>query len=257
MMNFKHLLPALFFTLVVSSASADDGIQWILDKYDVSAPVSLIPAEGLHGWTAHYGKPLTRTKWTNKGGKLFLEKIGNEYEHELNDLVTEKQYTNFILDFDWVATKGCNSGVKYRLKDFGAVGAKINWSETFGWLGCEYQVLDDPNNHEGNKGNGEWSTAALYSALAPNKEKKKLHPFGEVNHGRIVVLDHHIEHWLNGENVLEYEMGSDAWKEAHAKSKFANAEGFGKNPTGFIMLQDHGHQITYEKIVIREIKAAK
>ncbi|GHT17245.1 hypothetical protein FACS1894189_2770 [Planctomycetales bacterium] len=75
--------------------------------------------------------------------------------------------------------------------------------------------------------------------------------------GTIAVLDNHIEHWLNGEKMLEYETNSDAWNETRAKSGFARAEGFGQSPTGSIMLQDHGHQITDEKIVIREIGKVK
>jgi hypothetical protein len=88
-----------------------------------------------------------------------------------------------------------------------------------------------------------------------------LNPYGEVNTGRIVVLDNHVEHWLNGKKVLQYEIGSDAWNKAISTSKYsrddAKAEGFGENPSGFIMLQDHQHTITFEKIVIREIGSKK
>jgi hypothetical protein len=253
---FSSLILFLFVSSSgITAEDSDAGIQWILDRYQVSEPVSLIPKKGLDGWTTHYGKDAAQTKWSNKDGKLVLDLDDKDHEH--GDLVTAKPYTNFILDFAWIASKGCNSGVKFRLKDFGEIGAKVNYSKTFGWLGCEYQILDDSNNGEGKKGQGQWAAASLYSMFAPDKEKKRLNPHGKANEGRIVVLDNHIEHWLNGEKVLEYDIGSDVWNKALAEGKFARAKKFGANPTGFIMLQDHGHTVSFEKIEIREIVRKK
>jgi hypothetical protein len=239
--------------MLSAADNPDAGIEPLLSGYKVSAPVSLIPDKGLDGWTAHWGKPLTKTRWKNTDGKLELLPPGKDDGRENGDIVTKKQYSNFILDFDWIASKGCNSGVKFRLKDFGAVGAKINYSKTFGWLGIEYQILDDFNNREGTKEDGRWSSAALYSMFAPDKDKKHLQPHGKMNSGRLVVLDNHIEHWLNGERVLQYDIGSEVWNKAFEGGKFARAKGFGENPSGFIMLQDHGHAVTITKLVIREV----
>jgi len=258
---FPVLLAAFCLSAFADDRFPNSDIQWILDQYQVSEPASLIPAEGLAGWTWHYGKEINQAKWSNQDGKLFLDRSNRTRDLPGGDLVTAKQYTNFVLDFAWVATRGCNSGIKYRLKDFGAEGAKVNYSNDFGWLGCEYQILDDPNNGEGSKDDGRWSTASLYSVFAPDTEKKKLNPNGQVNTGRIVVLDNHIEHWLNGEKVLQYEVGSETWKNAIGKSKFwredAKAPGFGENPSGFLMLQDHQNTITFEKVIIREIGSKK
>jgi len=260
-MNRKIAFFPMFFAAFCLSAAADErfpdsDVQWIFDQYNVSEPVSLIPAEGFTGWTKPYGNEIpSRFKWTNQGGKFVLDYSDKTRDFSGGDLVTAKQYTNFVLDFVWIAAKGCNSGIKYRLKDFGPDGAKVNYSKDFGWLGCEYQILDDANNGENNK------TASLYTVFNPDKDKKKMNPFGEVNTGRIVVLDNHVEHWLNGVKVLEYEVGSEKWKAAVSKSKFsrpdAKAEGFGENPTGFLMLQDHQNTITFEKVVIREIGEKK
>ena len=257
--------PLLFVAFCLSSVATEQfpnsDIQWILEQYQVSEPVSLIPTEGLAGWTWHYGKEITQARWSVRDGKLILDRSDRTRGLPEGDLVTAKQYTNFILDFAWVATRGANSGIKFRLKNFGAAGAKVNYSSTFGWLGCEYQIVDDNNNAEGTNDGGKRSAGSLYSVFAADKEKKKLNPFGEANSGRIVVLDNHVEHWLNGEKVLQYEIGSEMWKDAIAKSKYsredAKVEGFGENPTGFIMVQDHQHAITFDKIVIREIGAKK
>ena len=255
------LLLAVFCPSGIADEQFPDGdIQWILDQYQVSEPVSLISAEGFTGWTKYDGKTVpSPAKWTNKEGKFALEYSDETKNSPGGELVSARQYTNFVLDFAWVASKGCNSGVKYRLKKFSRT--LDNRSAISSWLGCEYQILDDFNKSEGNRGDGQWSAAALYNMFAPDKEKKRLNPHGGVNTGRIVVLDNHIEHWLNGEKVVECEVKSDAWKGALAQSKFptllVSPEGFGENPSGFIMLQDHGSTITFEKIVIWEIGAKK
>jgi hypothetical protein len=249
------LLIACCLSGVADERFPDGDIQWILDQYQVSEPVSLIPAEGLAGWTRQGGGKLPNpSKWSNQEGKILFERSDRTRRFPGGALVTAKQYTNFVLDFAWIATKGCNSGIKYRFKNFGE-----GWISR--WLGCEYQILDDFNKSEGSRDDGQWSAAALYNVLAPDKTKKTLNPFGEVNTGRIVVLDNHIEHWLNGKKVLECEVGSDVWNQAVAQSKFseedANVKGFGENPAGFLMLQDHGDSITFEKIAIREIGQKK
>lgn len=239
---------------IVGAEQENNGIEWIVDKYKVSEPISLIPQKNLEGWTAHYGKEPAKGKWILEDGKLTCG--GSKNNHLNGDLVSKNEYENFILDFEWINSQGGNSGIKYKLKDFGKIGATINQSDTFGWLGCEYQILDDDNNREGKSNKGKNSAASLYSTIAASKDKK-LNPHGQPNSGRIIVTDEHIEHWLNGEKVLEYNLNSDDWKNAFAKSKYAKAEGFAKNKKGFIMLQDHGNKITFTKINIREIKPKK
>ena len=247
---FSLLLFAAFcFSAIAAEDFPDADIRWILDQYNVSEPVSLIPVEGFAGWTKSGGAKIPdQSKWTNKEGKLVLEYSDSTEDYAGGEIVTAKQYTNFVLDFAWIASEKCNSGIKYRFKKF--VNPDKNTSS---WLGCEYQILDDGKSTNQGKG----STASLYEMFAADKEKKRLNPHGEVNTGRIIVLDTHIEHWLNGEKVLVCVVGNDAWKKAYAESKFptlqVNPEGFGENPTGFLMLQDHGRAISFEKIIIREI----
>jgi len=230
----------------------DSDIQWILDQYHTTEPVSLIPAEGLTGWARYGGEALAaQSKWRSQEGKIIFENSDSTRNFQGGDLVTAKQYTNFVLDFAWIASQRCNSGIKYRIKDFGRTGAR----HATGWLGCEYQILND-----GTESNRE-STASLYHVFAPDSTKKRVNPHGQVNTGRIIVLDNHLEHWLNGEKVMQCEVGSEEWKEAIKASKFIrdNGEffGFGENPTGSIILQDHGHTVTFEKLVIREIGEKK
>jgi len=257
---FLLLLAAFCLSGIADERFPDSDIQWILDQYYVSEPVSLIPAEGLAGWTRTGGREIaSQSRWSSQGGTLILEHSERTRNFQGGDIVTARQYTNFVLDFAWVASRGTNSGIKYRLKNF---GPRVEYSETHGWLGPEYQILDDFNRREGTSGDGRWSAASLYYVLAPDREKKRLNPHGELNTGRIVVLDNHIEHWLNGVKVLQGEVGSDTWNEAIAQSKFLResarpGDGFGENPTGYILLQDHGNTITFETLVIREIGGRK
>ena len=261
-MNPKYAWIPLLFAVCYHASFADErfpdsDIQWILEQYHVSEPTSLIPDEGLAGWTRYGGGQIANpSKWTNQDRKLVFEYSERTQTFQGRDIVTEKQYTNFVLDFVWMASRGCNSGIKYRIKNFGDTGLP----EARYWLGCEFQILDTFHHIEVD-GDPILSAASLYELFAPNKGTKKLNPFGEVNTGRIIVMNNHIEHWLNGKKVMQCEVGSDAWQQAVAKSKFSDEQGvgfgFGENASGFISLQDHGNTITFEKIVIREIGAKK
>ncbi|MDR2705600.1 MAG: DUF1080 domain-containing protein [Planctomycetaceae bacterium] len=198
----------------------------------VGTKTSLIQANTLDGWTTINGK-IPGNAWSVEDGVLHLHGKGG-------DVMTDREYKNFVLDFTWTIAKGGNSGIKYRFKKFDGKG----------WLGLEYQILDDFNTKEGEKPKN--NTATLYDILTTNNSKVlKLHE--ELNHGRIVVNGNKIEHWLNGKKVLEVWVGSETWKQAIADSKFKDITGFGENAVGRIMVQDHGCEVRFHDITIREI----
>jgi hypothetical protein len=101
--------------------------------------------------------------------------------------------------------------------------------------------------------NGNRKASALYDIMPPN-DKKKLKPVGEFNQIRLVVKGNHIEHWLNGEKVVEYERGSEALKELIAKSKFNKNPEFGTFSKGHILLQEHGDKVWYRNVKVRALK---
>ena len=136
------------------------------------------------------------------------------------------------------AAKGANSGVKYFI------------IRERGSLGHEYQVIDDINHPDGVRGNHQ--TASFYDVLAPAKDKP-LKPVGEFNTSRILVKGQTVKHFLNGKVVLTYELGSDEVKAAVAKSKFRKLEKFGVRLAGHILLQDHGDEVWYRNIRIRDL----
>lgn len=149
-------------------------------------------------------------------------------------IITKEHYTDFELIFDWKISGSGNSGVKYR--------ARKN-------LGLEYQVLDDKGHPNGK--NPLTRAGSIY-ALYPASDDKTLKPVGEWNTGRILVQGNHVEHWLNGEQVLEAEIGSDEWKKRFAASKYHKHDGFG-TWTGNILLQDHSDPVWYRNVRIREL----
>jgi hypothetical protein len=192
----------------------------------------LLQKDSLDGWTTTGGKT-PGDAWSVIDGVLHLKSKGG-------DIMTDREYKNFVLDFTWTIAKGGNSGVKYRFKKFDGKG----------WLGIEYQVLDDFNIGEGKKLKN--NTATLYDIL-PTSGSKVLQPHEEINHGRIIVNGNRIEHWLNGKKVVDVLVGSKAWKKGIAESKFNDVPGFGENALGRIMVQDHGSEVWFHDISIREI----
>jgi hypothetical protein len=213
--------------VIVQKKNAAQSVQLI-----VGTKTSLIRDNTLDGWTTIGGK-IPGNAWRVEDGVLHLHGKGG-------DVMTDREYKNFILDFTWTIAKGGNSGIKYRFKKYDGKG----------WLGLEYQVLDDFNTKEGEKSKN--STATLYDIL-PTNNSKILKSHEELNHGRIVVNGNKIEHWLNGRKVVEVLAGSERWNKAVAASKFKDVVEFGENAVGRIMVQDHGCEVRFHDITIREI----
>ena len=152
------------------------------------------------------------------------------------DIITRDTYEQFDFRFEWKVAKGSNSGVKYFI------------IRERGSLGHEYQVIDDAGYPDG----GRHSTASFYDVLAPSKDKP-IKPAGEFNSSRILVKGQTVKHFLNGKVVLTYQLGSDEVKAAVAKSKFRRLEVFGTRLAGHVLLQDHGGEVWYRNIRIRDL----
>jgi hypothetical protein len=154
------------------------------------------------------------------------------------DLLSLDTYSEFDLMWDWkIAPKG-NSGVKYFV------------TAERGGIGHEYQMLDDATEAEG-KDNGKHSTASFYDVMAPFPNKvAALKPAGEWNNSRVYVRGSKVEHWLNGQKVFEYTLGSPAVKAAVQNSKFKNVPHFGERVKGHILLTDHNDEAWFRNIKI-------
>jgi hypothetical protein len=164
------------------------------------------------------------------------------------DLVTKASYTNFELEFEWRVSKAGNSGVFWHMKEdkamISANGNSPNWLDNY-----EYQVLDDIDFYDKKPSR---SAGALYDLITPNASKT-LKPVGQYNTARIVVKGNHIEHWLNGTKVLEFENNSPAMNALLADSKFKTNPTYGQSAEGLVMFQHHGQQVWYRNIRIRKL----
>ena len=164
------------------------------------------------------------------------------------DIVTTDLYGDFELKFDFKITEGANSGVKYY------VDTDINKGPGSS-IGLEYQILDDENHPDAKLGNHEGSRtlASLYD-LIQAKPEKPVNPVGEWNSGRIVSADNHVEHWLNGVKVLEYERRSDEYRKLVSESKYDQWPEFGEKDRGHILLQDPGDRVAFRNIKIKNLE---
>jgi hypothetical protein len=175
--------------------------------------------------------------WKIEDGAITLDGEGG------GDLITKDEYKNFELSIDWKISEGGNSGIMYHVSEDTVYHNTYN-------SGPEMQVLDDERHPDAKKGvNGNRKAGALYDLIPLSTPA--VNPAGEWNTARLVVKDGHVEHWLNGKKVVEYQIGSPEWDSLIEKSKFAPMKGFGREEQGHIALQDHGHKVWFKNIKIR------
>ncbi|MBK8084510.1 MAG: DUF1080 domain-containing protein [Devosia sp.] len=181
-------------------------------------------------WRAWRGTGIP-PQWTIRGGVI-------EHEPGGGDLVSVESFRNFELGFEWRISAGGNSGVIYRSsEDFRAPYQ----------TGAEYQILDNAGHADGRS--PVTAAASAYGLYAPSADLTR--PVGEWNTARIVVNGNHVQHWLNGIQVLDYEIGSPDWKVRVARSKFAVWPEYGTIASGHIGLQDHGNPVAYRNLMIK------
>lgn len=157
------------------------------------------------------------------------------------DIITKDQFGDFELELDWKVGEGGNSGIFYRAVE------GLEWI----YHGApEFQLLDDARHRDGR--NPLTSAGANYGLYAP--PRGVVRPAGEWNTARVVARGAHVEHWLNGRKVVEYEQGSEEWTKLVAGAKFAAWPRYGKAMRGHIGLQEHGGMVEFRNIRIRELK---
>ncbi|WP_223649999.1 3-keto-disaccharide hydrolase [Hymenobacter psoromatis] len=199
------------------------------------------------GWRSAKSPTFPAAGWQIADGMITVLPSEGKEAANGGDIVTKAEYQAFDLSFEFKLTPGANSGVKY----FVTLAEKTDGSA----IGLEYQVLDDALHPDAKLGrDGDRTLASLYDLKTADKPARFVHPIGEWNVGRVVVYpNNHVEHYLNGAKVLEYERGSPAFRELVAQSKYHVWPNFGEAPAGHLLLQDHGNRVSFRSIKLKQL----
>jgi hypothetical protein len=198
----------------------------------------LFDGTSLAGWRGYRKPDPAGTRWKVTDGALCIPHDDGSDTLGQRDIVSSDEFDAFDLNFEWKVGPGSNSGLKYFVTENRDAA-----------IGHEYQIIDDERHEDAKVAGGERQTASFYDVKAASSHPTR--PIGEWNRSRVLVTGNHVEHWLNGVKVLEYELGSPAMAAAVADSKFKGIAGFGTRVKGHILLQDHGEAVCFRNVKIR------
>jgi Domain of Unknown Function (DUF1080) len=231
-----------------------------------AAPNSLTRAERDAGWQLLFdGKTFKGWRglgydsvptghWTVENGAIKkiasgnVPKIADGQPAVGGDLMSIGAFQDFELTWEWKVTPGANSGLKYNVSEEFSLKNASNHAA----LGWEFQLLEDSLSDDNKIPSHR--AGSLYEMIPPGANKT-LRPVGNWNTAKLVLIGSKGEHWLNGQKVLEYDMNSPEFKALFAKSKYKNIAGFADRRKGHIILQDHGDEVYFRSIKVREVRA--
>lgn len=213
--------------------------------------IIMFDGSNLNGWRG-YGRKDMPKAWIIEEGALKIKgsgkgEAGNKQDG--GDIIFDRKFKNFELTFEWKVSKGGNSGIFYLAQE---IEGQPIWKSS-----PEYQILDNENHLDARMGkNGNRQSASLYDLIPAVPQNSK--PFGEWNTGSIIVYKGTVIHTQNGETVLEYHLWTDDWKRMVDDSKFKGWEEFinagGENQEGYIGFQDHGDDVWFRNIKVKELE---
>ncbi len=238
-MKKKLMLGLVITTIVLISCSTSKNTENTLSKDEKAGGYTLLfDGKTMDGWRTYQNQPTA--SWSVDSGTLHCKGSSANYGAITADLMTDKQYENFDFKVDWKISPKGNSGILYLVTE----------DNPYSYLsGPEYQIIDDKNFPEKLE---DWQYTAANYAMNPAPTAVP-NPVGEWNHTRIVVNDNHVEHWLNGKKVVEYELHSADWNKRKAEGKWKDDASYGLSKKGYITFQNHGSEAWFKNIKIKEL----
>ena len=186
-------------------------------------------------WRGYKKADMSGLRWQVQDGAICLPKADGADTRGNRDIISTDTFGDFDLTWQWKVETGSNSGLKYFVTETRDAA-----------IGHEYQLIETTH---ADAASTERRTASFYDVKAATGAEAK--PAGQWNTSRVLVQGNHVEHWLNGRKVLEYELGSPETLALVQDSKFKDTAGFGTKVKGHILLQDHGDAVCYRSIKIR------
>lgn len=244
----KNLLLPILISLFTISLSAQNNLPNVLTENEVREGWKLLwDGKTTNGWRGAKLNTFPKKGWSIKDGILRVHKSGGAESANGGDIVTTKKYKNFILKVDFKITKGANSGIKYFVDSDMNKGAGSA-------IGCEFQILDDDNHPDAKLGvKGNRTLGSLYDLIPSERGGSFNFDMNGFNTATVIVMDNKVEHWLNGVKVVEYERNTQMFNALVAYSKYKNWPDFGNLKEGNILLQDHGDEVFFKNIKIKEL----
>lgn len=236
----------LFLATACGTSSTNEGnnttVEQDVEVMEENEWKSLFNGENLEGWTS-FGKSTVGEAWKVEDGVIHFDAESKKKDGVSGgDLVTKETFKDFHLKLEWKISENGNSGIMFYVVDNGEYMRPYH-------TGPEYQLLDNDGHPDGKITSHR--TADLYDLIVSSEEPVK--PVGEWNLTEIISENGKLEFYLNGVNTVTTTMWTDEWDEMVSKSKFKDMPGFGKYQEGKIALQDHGDDIWFRNIMIKEL----
>ncbi|MCF8381611.1 MAG: DUF1080 domain-containing protein [Bacteroidales bacterium] len=199
--------------------------------------ISLFNGIDLSGWRSFHSD--TIEGWTVEDSCLTALGKGGDLG---GDIISTDKFENFILELEWKIEPEGNSGIMFHVLEDG-------YKTTYE-TGPEYQLIDDKGFPEPLE---DWQTTAANYAMHKASDNKQINPVGEFNKTKIVVDSSHVEHWINGVKVVEYELWSEEWLKLKESGKWKDYPDYGMAKSGYISLQDHGSKTWFRNIRLKKL----
>jgi hypothetical protein len=245
-LHYITLIVCAIFTVGLISAKGfvEPGLNQLSETEKAEGFILIFDGKTPTGWRGYNRDAFPAAGWSVENGVLFCKGNSGEGRRLGGDIIFDQKFKDFHLKLEWKISEEGNSGIFYLASE---LRGKPIWH-----TGPEMQILDDDRHIDATRGvNGNRKSGSLYDMIPANPHNVK--PVGEWNAVEIIVSNGLVSHWMNGEKVVEFQINSPEWDRLVNKSKFHDLESFGEYEAGYIGLQDHGDDVWFRNIRIREL----